>query len=62
MTLLTGVKHPFEDNEHVIISEVEGMEYNLKEIQKTTSINGTIHKVKVINSNSFQIGDTRDFT
>lgn len=26
------------------------------------SINGTIHKIRVINSNSFEIGDTRGFT
>jgi Ubiquitin-activating enzyme E1 FCCH domain len=26
------------------------------------SINGTIHKVRVINSNSFEIGDTRGFS
>lgn len=26
VTLLTGAKHPFEDGEHVVFSEVQGME------------------------------------
>lgn len=26
------------------------------------SMNGTVHKIRVINSNSFEIGDTRGFT
>ncbi|KAL4506801.1 hypothetical protein ABPG72_001222 [Tetrahymena utriculariae] len=76
VTLLPGVKHPFEDGEHVIFSEVLGMELQQEkgkeEAQQMTmmggdeppkpSINGTIHKIRVINSNSFEIGDTRGFT
>jgi hypothetical protein len=27
VTLLPGVKHPYEDGEHVIFSEVEGMNH-----------------------------------
>jgi hypothetical protein len=30
--------------------------------EKPTSINNTLHKVLTINSNSFYIGDTRNFT
>ena len=32
-----------------------------KEIDKLTSINGTVHKVKVINPTSFRIKDTSKY-
>ena len=37
--------------------EIEGAK-----IEKITSINGTLHKVEIININSFYIGDTTMFT
>ena len=59
------MKHPFEDGEIVIIDNVDGMELlnnnnnnnfvaenNINNNNKK-SINGTLHKVKTINSNSF---------
>ena len=73
VTLLPGAKHKFEDGDTIIITQVEGMELLDKgkpieiitdkgEKATTTSINGTLHKVETINSNSFKIGDTRGFT
>lgn len=50
VTLLDGVKNPFEDGEAVLIKNVEGMK-NKEDPTKT--INETIHKIKVINSKSF---------
>lgn len=35
---------------------------NLKDGDKAKSINETIHKVKVINSKSFEIGNTLNYT
>lgn len=58
VTLLDGVKNPFEDGEAVLIRNVEGMK--LKD-EDTKSINDTIHKVKVINSKSFEIGNTLNY-
>lgn len=58
VTLLPGVKHSYEDGDTVVFREVEGME-STKEEGK--SINGSIHKVQVINSNSFKIGDTTHY-
>ena len=73
VTLLEGAKHNYEDGDTIILTGVEGME--LKDKSKpiellsdkgekitTDSINGTLHKIKVININSFKIGDTRAFT
>jgi len=51
--LLDGAKHPYEDGEVVIFQGVEGME---------PGFNGSQHKVTVINSNSFYIGDTRAYS
>lgn len=75
VTLLPGVKHPYEDGELVLLSEIEGMvklqseQEEAKEdmeldskMVSAESINGTIHKIRVINSNSFEIGDTRGFS
>lgn len=50
--LLDGVKHPYEDGDSIVITQVEGME-DLKDQEK--SINGSIHKITSINSNSFKI-------
>jgi ubiquitin-activating enzyme E1 len=58
VTLLDGAKHPYEDGEAVVISQIEGMK--LKE-DGNKSINGIIRKVKVINFKSFEIGDTTMF-
>lgn len=58
VTLLKGSKHPYEDGDVVTLSKVDGMS-NLKE--EGASINGTIHSIKVINSRSFLIGDTRNY-
>jgi len=58
VTLLDGVKHPYEDGEAIILNNIEGMAS--KEDPKK-SINGTIHKVKVINSKSFLIGNTTGY-
>lgn len=68
VTLLDGAKHPYEDGEVVIIKGVEGMDIIDKDspiIQGTDqlkSINGTLHKIETINSNSFRIGGTQAFT
>lgn len=66
VTLLEGAKHKFEDGDTVIFTGVDGMELLNKTPEKgekpaTDSINGTLHRVKVININSFKIGDTRGF-
>ena len=34
VTLLPGVKHPFEDGEHIIFSEIEGMNNILGQIKQ----------------------------
>ena len=74
--LLQGVKHNLQDGDVVMIYGVEGMELINKsesykqEVQvegggkmdKINSINGTLHKVEIINVNSFYIGDTTMFT
>lgn len=65
--LLANTKHSYEDGDEVLITEVKGMmlkegEKHADESLKSDSINGTIHKVKVINPSSFRIGDTRKFT
>ncbi len=57
--MLDGVKNPFEDGEAVLIRNVEGMK--LKD-DEAKLINETIHKVKVINSKSFEIGNTLGYT
>lgn len=76
VTLLPGARHPYEDGEHIVLSEITGMnlvgeavkqeEEEEIPIEKPAieqgSINQTIHKVQVINSNSFFIGDTRKYT
>lgn len=58
VSLIDGAKNPFEDGEAVVIKDVEGMK-SLEDGSK--SINGTIHKIKVINSKSFEIGDTTGY-
>jgi hypothetical protein len=55
VTLIDGTKHSFEDGEVVLIRNVEGM-YHKED--KSKSINDILHKIKVINSKSFEIGDT----
>jgi baculoviral IAP repeat-containing protein 6 len=53
--LIDGSKHSFEDGEPVVIRNVEGMRHK---DEGSKSINETIHQIKVINSKSFEIGDT----
>ena len=67
VTLLEGVKHSFEDGDTVILRKVDGMK-TLPATEMTEglkdqpeSINEVPFKVKVINYNSFYIGDTRGF-
>jgi len=60
VTLLKGSKHPYEDGDVVTINKVDGMTLNLE--GQTSSINGTVHAIKVINSRSFEIGDTRNYS
>ena len=70
VTLLDGIRHKFEDGDEVLITSVEGMKNtegeNIQILEKDnkplTSINESKHKVKVINSNSFKIGDTTAYT
>lgn len=77
MTLLDGLKHPYQDGDYVLLSKIQGME-NKEEIveekseaqllfesqskEKIDGINNRVFKIKVINWNSFRIGDTRNFT
>eukprot|EP00048_Salpingoeca_helianthica_P016079 m.230351 g.230351 ORF g.230351 m.230351 type:complete len:1021 (-) comp17989_c0_seq1:244-3306(-) len=44
--------HEMQDGDHVEFREVQGM----------TELNGTVHKITVINPHSFRIGDTRAFS
>lgn len=59
VTLLKGVRHPYEDGDVVRITKVKGMESKTEEGK---SINETMHKIKVINPFSFSIGNTLDYT
>jgi len=64
VTLLDNNKHNLEDNDEIMFINVEGMKLKEGEKQpdpdiKSTSINDTIHKVKIVNRFSFRIGDTR---
>lgn len=59
VTLLNGQRHSYEDGEAVRISEIKGM--SRKNVEGE-SINGTIHKIKVINQHSFSIGNTTEYT
>ena len=45
----------------VLKKEEKEMEILYEKEKEGKSINGTIHKITVINSNSFYIGDTRNF-
>lgn len=69
VTVLDNTRHNFQDGDEIIISEIVGMK--LKESkdlifidekdEKSRSINGTKHVVKVKNPQSFYIGDTTIF-
>lgn len=71
--LLQGSKHNLEDGDLILITGVEGMELLpslqhpepnqtlIKQELLKTSINGSVHKVKVINKSTFLIGDTRNY-
>ena len=71
--LLQGSKHNFEDGDVVLINGVEGMELLpdkthpepnqtlIKQDLLKNSINGSVHKVKVLNKSSFLIGDTSNY-
>lgn len=77
VTLLDGMRHPYQDGDYIVLSRVEGMELE-KEVmeekseaqlffekqsnEKVNGINNTVFKIKVINWNSFLIGDTRNYT
>ena len=77
IVVLKGTKHPFSDGDYILISEVEGMQLKDKDANKAKinyfntksdnfdnkdlSINNSIHKVKVINSTTFKIGDLSMF-
>lgn len=53
------MRHPFEDGESIRLLGVKGMKSVTNDAE---SINGTIHKVKVIDQFSFYIGDTSGYT
>ena len=76
VTLPPGFKHPYEDGDYVVIELVDGMEDKEKQLadksqqqlfyekqtgSKANGINGRVFRIQVINSQSFYIGDTRDF-
>lgn len=54
-----GLRHPYEDHETIRITGVKGMKSLTNESQ---NINGTLHKIKVIDQFSFSIGNTLDYT
>lgn len=56
---MAGQKHEYEDGEVVRITNIKGMKLKTDE---NKSINETVHKIKIINKNSFKIGDTTQFT
>jgi ubiquitin-activating enzyme E1-like protein 2 len=56
--LAKGLRHPYSDGDTIRIQGVKGMSSLENE---TLSINGTIHTIKVINSNSFEIGNTTGY-
>lgn len=62
--LLVGSKHDFEDGDFVMMDHVIGMDRLIKptDPELPLSINKTIHKVKVINKQSFYIEDTTIYT
>lgn len=77
VTLLDGVKHPYQDGDFVVLSLVEGMEvvqesmeekseaqlfFEQQSKEKIKGVNNRVFKIKVVNWNSFRIGDTRNFT
>ena len=63
VTLLEGVKHMFEDGDTIVLRGVEGMTLEPQEEGgEDKSINGVEFKVKIINYNSFFIGDTTKFS
>ena len=57
VTLIDGTKHNLQDGDEVMISQV--VENPADSAKK--SINGTQHKVKVVDKSSFYIGDTTVF-
>ena len=77
VTLLDGMKHPYQDGDYVVFSRVDGMEvvkesmeekshaqlfFEEQTSQKISGINNRVFKIYVINWNSFKIGDTRNFS
>ena len=77
VTLLDGVKHPYQDGDHIVLSMVDGMEVIQESIEekseaqlffeeqskeKIKGVNNRVFKITVVNWNSFKIGDTRNFT
>jgi hypothetical protein len=65
--LLQNQRHKLEDGDEVVLSGIEGMKLKAGEshedqaFKALTSINETIHKVKVLTPYSFTIGDTRKY-
>jgi hypothetical protein len=55
--VLDGQRHMLEDGDSVIINNIVGMVDS-----EGKSINGSIHKVTVINKSKFYIGDTISFS
>lgn len=51
VTILEGTKHPYEDDDYVLISEVD------EEVSELKSLNNVIFKVKVVDSKSFYLVD-----
>lgn len=56
--MLKGTRHPYEDGDVITITKVEGM----KEKVGDETINGTTHKIKVLNARQFKIGDTTKYS
>lgn len=75
--LLDGVKHPYQDGDFIVIDKVEGMKEKSQKMEEVSyaqsfydqaskmknseGINGKVFQIKVINWNSFSIGDTTNF-
>eukprot|EP00347_Sterkiella_histriomuscorum_P017580 403348792 len=65
--LLPNTRHKLQDGDEVVFSKIEGMELKPEQtheepFEKCTSINETIHRVKVLTPYAFRIGDTTKYT
>jgi molybdopterin/thiamine biosynthesis adenylyltransferase len=65
--ILDNQTHNLEDGDEVLLTGIEGMDllegqtHEEEAFKKMTSINETIHKIRVLTPNSFKIGDTRKY-